>query len=60
MLKNFYIVAWLILIGTIVSSVIEGNFGPAKAIAVSVGAVGLVYGFALWAVTNVTDQKPSA
>ena len=60
MFKNFYIVAWLILIGTIVSSVIEGSFGVAKAIAVSVGAVGLVYGFALWAVMNVTDQRSSS
>ena len=50
MIKKFYIFALLFLLGTVLASISSGTFDALTIIAVSVGAVGLVYGFALWAV----------
>ena len=50
MIKKFYIFALLFLVGTALASISFGSFDALKMIVVSVGAAGLVYGFALWAV----------
>ena len=56
MLKNFYIAAWILLVGAASTSAFYGNFGSAEAVATSFGALGRVYGLALWAVFR--DRSP--
>ena len=50
MIKKFYIFALLFLVGTTLASIAFGTFDALTIIAVSLVTVGLVYGFALWAV----------
>ena len=58
MIKKFYIFAWFLLIGSALASIFSGAFNAAVIVGVSVGFVGLVYAFALWAVTR--DVQASA
>lgn len=57
MFKKFYVFAWFLLIGSALASNFSGTFDASAMIAVSLGAVGLVYVFALWAVTR--DVQPT-
>ena len=50
MIKKFYIFAFLFLVGTALASISFGTFDALTIIVVSLVTVGLVYGFALWAV----------
>ena len=52
MLKKFYIFAWFILIGLAALAAVNGTFDQLALIGTSIGAVALVYAFALWAVTR--------
>ena len=52
MAKKFYVFAWFLLVGTVLFSVFRGTFDVLAMLAVSLAAVGLVYAFALWAVTR--------
>ena len=57
MYKKFYVFAWFLLIGSTLASVFKGTFGPLSMIAASLGVVGLVYAFGLWAVMR--DPQPT-
>ncbi len=57
MIKKFYIFAWFLLIGSAMASIFNGAFDAFAMITVSVGVVGLVYAFGLWAVTR--DAQPA-
>ena len=60
MIKKFYIFGWLVLLWTAVASISLGTFDALTMVGVSLGAVGLVYGFALWAVlVNPAQGHPS-
>ena len=60
MIKKFYIFGWLVLLWTAVASVSRGTFDALTMVGVSLGAVVLVYGFALWAVlVNPVQGHPS-
>jgi hypothetical protein len=50
MFKTFYFSAWILLIGLTIGAVLAGTFDAMGIIAVSLGVIGLVYLFALWAV----------
>jgi hypothetical protein len=50
MFKTFYFSAWILLIGLTIGGVLAGTFDAMGIIAVSLGVIGLVYLFALWAV----------
>lgn len=50
MVKRVYLYAWVLLIAAAVTSILSGTFEAPQLLAVSVGVVGLVYAFALWAV----------
>lgn len=52
MIKKFYVFAWFSLIGSALASIFAGTFNAVPMVAVSLGVVGLVYAFALWAVTR--------
>ena len=52
MFKKFYVFAWFLLIGSALASIFNGTFDALAMIAVSLGVAGLVYAFALWAVTR--------
>jgi len=59
MLKNFYGLAWFLLAASVLISVFTGTFNPLGMIIFSLVAVGLIYGFALWAViVNARDTQP--
>ena len=60
MIKKFYIFGWLVLLWTAVASISLGTFDTLTMLGASLGAVGLVYGFALWAVlVNPEQGHPS-
>lgn len=50
MIKKFYVLVWFLLIGSVLASILIGTFDALAMLAVSIGVVGLVYAFALWAV----------
>ena len=52
MFKKFYVFAWFLLIGSALASIFAGTFNALVMVAVSLGVLGLVYAFALWAVTR--------
>ena len=52
MIRTFYVLAWFLLIGWSLASILIGTFDALSVIAASIVAVGLVYAFALWAVLN--------
>ena len=52
MFKKFYVFAWFLLIGSAFAAIFSGTFDALTMIAVSLGVAGLVYAFALWAVTR--------
>ena len=52
MFKRFYVFAWFLLIGSALASIFNGTFDALTMTAVSLGVAGLVYAFALWAVTR--------
>ena len=56
MTKKFYIFAWMLLIGTALMSILNGAFNAVAMLSVSIGAVVLVYLFALWAVTRDSQE----
>lgn len=49
MIKKFYVLAWFLLIGSALASIVTGTFDALAMIAVSIGTLGLVYALALWA-----------
>jgi hypothetical protein len=49
MIKKFYVLAWFLLIGSALTSIVTGTFDALGMVAVSIGTVGLVYALALWA-----------
>lgn len=60
MIKKFYVFAWFLLIGSAIGSILSGTFDAMGMVAVSLGAVGLVYAFAMWAVlTNPSRAQPT-
>ncbi len=60
MIKKFYIFGWVFLIWTVLASIFLGAFDALTMVSVSLGAVGLVYGFALWAVlANPESAHPA-
>lgn len=59
MMKTFYILAWVLLVLTAAVSYSLGYFDAITMIVLSLIAVGLVYGLALWsAITNTPDMMP--
>jgi len=57
MIKKFYVFAWFLLIASAMAAIFKGTFDAVAMIAVSLGIVGLVYAFGLWAVTR--DVQPT-
>ena len=56
MIKKFYVLAWFLLAASVLVSVFTGTFNPLGVVVLSLVAVGLVYGFALWSViVNTRD-----
>jgi hypothetical protein len=62
MVKKFYVLVWLLLIGSAFATVLRGNFDAISIIAISVGALGLLYAFAMWAVFRNPEgvQQPES
>jgi hypothetical protein len=50
MIKNFYIVAWLLLIGSAVHSILNGTLNELAMVSFGLIGLALVYALALWAV----------
>jgi len=58
MIKKFYVLAWFLLAASVLVSVFTGTFNPLGVVVLSLVAVGLVYGFALWSViVNTRDTQ---
>lgn len=57
MVKRIYLYAWVLLIAATVTSLLNGTFDTPKMVAGSLGVVGLVYAFALWAVMKEGDSS---
>ena len=58
MIKSIYILAWLLLVGSITGSVVNGTLTDLGLLAHALIALGLVYALALWAVlTNPGDPR---
>ena len=49
MIKKFYVLAWFLLIGSALASIVTGTFDAMAMVAVSIGTLGLFYALALWA-----------
>jgi hypothetical protein len=50
MIKKFYVMAWILLIGSALVSAFSGTFDAFAMVSVSIAAAALVYGLALWSV----------
>ena len=57
MVKRIYLYAWVLLIAATVTSLLNGTFDAPKMVAGSLGVVGLVYAFALWAALTGGDSR---
>ena len=58
MIQKFYVLAWLLLAGSILYSVIAGPVNGLQMVAFSLIGLALVYAFALWAVlANTRDAE---
>ena len=58
-MKKFYVLAWFLLLASVLAAVFTGTFDPLAMVVFSLVAVGLVYGFALWSVIyNTRDTQP--
>lgn len=59
MMKKFYVLAWFLLVSSVLVSVFTSTFNPLAMVVFSLVAVGLVYAFALWSViVNTRDTQP--
>lgn len=61
MMKTFYAMAWVFLGLISVRLAMTGALDPVALVVLSLAAVALIYGLALWSViTNARDQMPQA
>lgn len=64
MIKKIYVLAWFLLLASVLAAVFTGTFDPLAMVVFSLVAVGLVYAFALWSVIVNTricaGLKPSS
>lgn len=59
MMKKFYVLAWFLLLASVLAAVFTSTFNPLAIVVFSLVAVGLVYAFALWSViVNTRDTQP--
>jgi hypothetical protein len=59
MLKKFYVLAWFLLIGSALVSVLTGSLNEIGMVAFGLIGLALVYALALWAVfTNPGELHP--
>lgn len=57
-MKRLYGLAWLILAAAVLASVVSGSLDPVMLVALSLAALSLVYGLALWSViVNTRDAR---
>jgi hypothetical protein len=56
MVKKFYVLVWLLLIGSAFVTVLSGELDSMSMFAMSVGALGLLYALALWAVFRGSEN----
>lgn len=57
-MKKFYGLAWLILAGAVLVSILAGSFDPVSLLAFSLAALALVHALAIWSViVNTRDMK---
>lgn len=57
-MKTFYAMAWIFLGLISVRLALAGALNPVALVVLSLAAVALVYGLALWSVTNIRDPSP--
>lgn len=60
MLKNLYVLAWILLAASVLGSAVTGVLAPAALLGFSLAALGLVYALALWSVVVNTREIKTA
>lgn len=59
MIKKLYVLAWLLLIGAVVSTIFKGTLDELAMVAFAIIAMGLIHALALWAAfVNTRDAQP--